>query len=213
LKKFLFAFLLIGGIIRFGHAAITDPQVNQEKTVQVYLSTTIPVATNPARFVLIQLSSSSYPHLALNPSDIGEIDISHIRADIDKVATSSGSIRIGVVTYTDTHGGSVEFFWKRSFTKNGSNTNISDPENDTPAFYRCKVRVPVSSTTYAGPTPWILSNETLYNVSAYTSTATFQSTVGVTSSLRTGDIVMEIANLDPANTIVVNTTVLYHAEP
>lgn len=226
MKKKFFLLLIAGlALCKYSHATITDEGVTREKTVSIFYSTTVANQTgaqSPSRVCLIQLSSTSWPHLYGGSQDVGEVDLSHIHVDIDKAAASSGTVRLGVITYVNTSTGTVTWFFKKSYTKNVSNTNVSDPENETPSFYRCRV-VPISGSTVTASTPYILSNE-FSTGNIYTSTGAFP-TPGVilstvtwapipplTSYLRAGDILMEISNLDSSNSVVINAHLLYHTE-
>lgn len=193
------------------HAALTDPQVNQEKTVCVHYSTTVPVNSSPAVVDLIHLASATANSIYIYPHyDLGEIDVTHIRVDVDKLTTSTGSVKIGVLDFVNQSTGSVKFFWGRSYAKNVSNTDTSVGYNETPSFFRCKV-LPKAGTT-EGDTPFIASNDTrngsaLYNLATKVKSPTDDIFPG------RGDIMMEITNSDATNTVIVNVDILYHSEP
>jgi len=207
------SFLLLFLFTRPAFAAITDPQVLQEKTVVVHFSTTVPASANPSAFVLVSLSTpTGFPH-----NEHGELDVSHINIVIDKLAASTGTVKIGVVNFVNTSTGSVTFFWSRSFLKNVSNTDVTDFHNFSLSFVRCKVN---SGATAAvsdknGTTPYITSNDVRNGSSIYSSTnatvSQLNSPAGIISP-GVGDIVMEVVNGDSANTINVVTDVYYHSE-
>ena len=213
MKKFWLAFLLAFIPLK-AHAAITDPLVIQEKTVVIHFSTTVPAATT-SNFDLIALSTTPgvFPH-----TDRGEIDISHINVVLDKAASSTGTVRIGVLNFVNSSTGSVSFFYTYSSTKNVSNTALPIPTNFTSAFYRCRVNSGRTSTNtdVDGLTPFILTNEKISGSSVYKSTtvasAQLPSPVGQISPAA-GDIIMEVKNLDATNAINVVVDIWYHSEP
>lgn len=215
MKKLVLAFLL--GIIPFKlHASITDPEVLQEKTVVVHFSTTVPAGATSA-FDLISLSTTAnlFPH-----KERGEIDVSEIRVVYDKLAASTGTVKIGVVNFVNTSTGSVSFFYVNSSQKEV--TSSLTPfflENFSPAFYRCYVRSgkTATNTDVDGITPFILTNDKDTGSSLYRSTATaslqLPSPIGTTVAPAVGDIVMKITNLDSTNSVVVIADIWYHSEP
>lgn len=203
----------------FAKAAIVDPLVMQEKTVMVRLSTTVPVNANPSTFLLVSLSTPTiFPHakvIATAPTINGEVDINNINIVVDKLAASSGTVKIGVVNFVNNSTGSVTFFYSKEFSKNASNTDIGAFGNGTPSFVRCKV-IPSATQNRDGTTPFILTNDKRSGSSLYRSTETLalqqNSPVGLISPLR-GDIVMEVVNSDATNTFNVTVDVWYHTEP
>lgn len=190
-------------------AALTDPEVVQEKTYFIHYSTTVNANTTAA-FDLISLSTTPglFPH-----SERGEIDISHINITVDKLAASTGTVKLGVVNFVNTSTGSVSFFYTPSFLKNASNTNVFPLNNFYQAFYRCKV-LPTTSTTNKdqdGTTPFILTSDKRQGSTIYQNDTPLSSPLG-TASPNAGDIVMEVINNDNANTITINVDIGYHSE-
>lgn len=214
MKKLWLALLLVCVPLKV-RAYVAEPEVLQEKTVIVHFSTTVPAAAT-ANFDLVSLNTSSstlWPHL-----DRGEIDISHVNVMIDKVATSTGTVKLGVCTFVNSSTGTVVFFYTSSFQKNVSNGNLPFPNNFSPAYYRCKVNSGRTATNsdVDGTLPFILSNDRNQGSSAYRSTATLSlqlnSPVGLVQP-GIGDIIMEVRNLDPTNSVIIFIEVWYHSEP
>ncbi len=212
MKKFV-AFLFLAILPSHIHAAITDPQVVQEKSVALYFST--PIAANKnLSFDLISLSTTTglFPHL-----DHGEIDISHIDVVMDKIAASTTTVKIGVVNFVNTSTGSVTFFYSKTAVHNVSNTAGTDFLNFTPTFIRCKVKPnnTAISTDVDGLTPYIISNDKISGSTVYNSSATVSmqlpSIVGPITP-RPGDIVMQVIT-DASNAVNILVNLVYHSEP
>lgn len=212
MKKFLIAFLVFFPAKL--HASIIDEGVTREKTFVVHFTTTVPAnAVSVFNLVSLSTTASLFPHTANNPSDIGEIDVSHINILMDKVATATTTIKVGVCTFVNSSTGSATYFFSRSSQKNVSNTDVVVTANFTPAFYRCKVRSGATATNSLvdGKTPFLLSNDTDSGSSALNSTTLFASPNGP-MFLRPGDIVLKVGT-DATNTVNVIIDVWYHAEP
>lgn len=212
MKKLLAVVLFLIAPIRI-HAAITDPEVLQEKSVLLFFSTTVAAASN-ANFDLISLSTSAnlFPHL-----DTGEIDTHYIHIVVDKIAAATATVKIGVVNFVNTSTGSVTFFYEKVANRNVSNTVGSDMFAPEPAFVRCKVRPnnTALTTDVDGLTPFILSNDKLSGSALYhsttTATAQLNSPVGLISP-RVGDIIMQVLT-DSSNPVNVIVNIAYHSEP
>lgn len=210
MKKLLLGLLLLCSTRAF--SAITDEGVTREKTVAIHFSSTVATGVNPTSFILISLSTTTglFPH-----TDRGEIDISHIGIQLDKLAASTATVKIGVFTMVSPSTSSVTFFFTQSSAKNASNTGPEIFANLTQSFYRCKVKPnPTSTNTLVdGLTPFILSNDFRSGTGIYTSTGTIPTPTGTSIVPRVGDIMMEIFNSDITNTINVLVDLLYHSEP
>lgn len=210
MKKYLILLGLCFACLGSANAVITDPLVLQEKTVVVHFSTTVPVSANPAIIDLISLATATavFPH-----TDTGEVDISQINLTVDKVATSTGSVKIGVIDFVSQSSGSVTFFYNYSFVKNVSNTAPQINPSFAPTFYRCRVSPQPTNTAKLGATPYIFSNDLKTNSGVYTSTASFASPILAGSvNPRAGDIVLEAVNNDITNTYVIVGDIFYHSE-
>lgn len=212
------AFALLFGLLSFpalGHAELSNPIVNQEKSVTVHFSTTVlkSAGTTPVAFVLVHLSSPTFNTTYAFPhNETGELDVTEVRVDVDKVATSSGSVKIGVLTFVNQSTGSASFFFDRSFTNNVSNTSTVDEWNLAPAFWRLRIRPKAGATE--GVTPFFATNDTDNGTTLYQTDVSMQSPLGLSAVFPgRGDIVMEILNKDFTNSITVSVDVVYHSEP
>lgn len=213
MKKWLLGLLFIVPL-RVGYAAITDEGVNREKAVTVHFSTTVNAGASPS-FLLISLSTPTlFPHQNITTFDNGEIDISHLRVQVDKVAASTGSIKVGVVSFINSSTSTVVYFYTKSYLRNVSNTiEPSSYNNLTPSFIRCRVIPAANPQTTRGTTPYILSNERREASFIYNSTTTIASAVLDTSIVpQVGDVILEIVNSDATNAVTVTVDFLYHAE-
>lgn len=209
MKRWLCFALFLGFFSHGLNAAITDPQVVQEKTVMVHFSTTVPVSANPAIIDLISLATATgvFPH-----KETGEIDISQINISIDKLAASSGTVKVGVIDFVGSSTGSVTFFDTYSFLRNVNNTFPVINPGYGQAFYRCRVNPP-ANTLNNGTTPFILSNDTKNGSTAYTLTTIMASPISAGSvNPRPGDIVLEAVNSDITNTYNIVGDIFYHSE-
>ena len=213
MKRLLASLLFIGFFSGIAHAALDDEGVTREKTYVVHFSSTVQ-ANTVAVFDLISLSTTAsiYPHTRNNPLDIGEIDISHITMLIDKVATASATVKIGVLDYVGTSTGSASYFFSRSSLNNVSNTDVVVLANFTPSFYRTRVRPGISVSTFTafvdGITPFFISNEMDQGSFIFNSTAAYQSTNGL-MNLQRGDTIMKVTTFGSMVNFIVD--VWYHA--
>lgn len=208
MKKFLVALSLL--LCPFSiRAALTDPQVIQEKTYVVHYATTV-AALGTQYFDLISLSTTPtlFPHTAMIPQDTGEIDINYINISVDKAAASTETVKLGVITAINTSTTSITYFFNNPSQLNVSNTNVLSGSNFSPAFYRTKVK---PSTPNVGATPYILSNDNDNNSTVINSSTTYLSSpLGVSVTPGLGDIIMKVINGSAIINVVVD--VWYHAE-
>lgn len=210
MKKIYLGFFLLLAPLHV-HASITDLLVIQEKSVVVHFSTTVSAGNSLALFDLISLSTSTglFPHL-----DRGEIDISEINLQVDKVSTSTGTAKVGVMTFVNTSTGSATYFYGLSYRNNVSNNGLADMDNFSPTFYRCRVNSGKTaiSADKDGLTPFILSNDARTGSGLFASTNTLQSPIGFVNP-RPGDIILEVSNPDVTNSINIIIDIWYHSEP
>lgn len=197
---------------RAARAAITDAAVLREKTVVVHYSTTVPAgATSTFDLISIATTTGFFPHL-----DRGELDPNYINTLADKVSTSSGNIKIGVLSYVGASTGTAVFFFNNSFLKNVSNNANSLMTNSSDTFYRCRVTSARTATNsdVDGITPFILSNDKRQGSTNYHIGGLIASPIpaGFVNP-NVGDIVMEVNNSDSVNSINVIVDVWYHSEP
>lgn len=203
-------FALIGAVPRSAYAWISSPLVGQEKTVMVHFSTTV-IAGATSVFDLVSLgnTASLFPHL-----DHGELDVSHVNIMVDKIATSTGTVKLGVVNFVNQSTGSATFYYDCAYVRNVTNNSLPFTDYFTPAFLRGKVLSGKTATNsdIDGITPFITSNEKLSGVAALSGAVLLQSPAGFINP-RAGDLMMQVVNNDSANPVTIQMEIYYHSEP
>lgn len=217
-KIFGFALLCCFFLPKITQAAVVDPLVVQEKSIHVHISTTIGknigAGTTSTLYVmdLVSLSTTTglFPH-----KDTGELDISGLSVVVDKIITTTGVIRVGIVNYISPSSASITWVYNNSFVNNSSYTII--PYFQFPREFirgRVKSNATVLSTNRDGSTPWIVSNDNTTGSTFYTSTTPVNSPISAGTVLpRTGDIILEVKTFDATNTFTLNLDMAYHSEP
>jgi len=165
-------------------------------------------------------STAYWPHLYLDPAKPREINIDAIHLDWDHAAASSGTIKVGVVTYVHQTSGSVTWVWGRENEQNLSATRTGETANFWPYSLRCRVE-PLTGAGYPmrGKTPYILSNDvtqesTVFQTDVVLPTSAID-TDGVTISTypAIGDIILYVAKpTDASTTMTVRVLAQYHTE-
>lgn len=157
-------------------------ETQEDRSFTVFYSTALPVATSSTTFLLIHLSSGNgttgylteWPH-----KETGELTLSHIRVNLDKIAASTCTVKFGVVTAINASSGSVTWFGQQNALLNVSNTTGDQRDSfTTPTITR--LRVNVSSVNAEGFTPYFLSNDKISLSSA--DSVNFQSDVQLPSA-------------------------------
>jgi hypothetical protein len=202
MKKIGFAFLCLFGFIGLCKAEIMVS--SKEEPVLVTFSTSTLVSGTSAQFILVSLPSTSFSHI-----NNGALNLVTLNIVIDKVATSSGTLKIGVLTEVNEATGSVKYFAVVPFSRDITSTFMQYTPDYNHFFARCKV-------AYNGSTPFITSNDTAVNQIAFRRDNLLQSPIGLITP-HVGDVVMVVttnafpANL-AANAIDISVTSLYNSE-
>lgn len=203
--KKLFGFLILTFMgIGISHAELFDYTAQKEFTITY--STQMPTAIiNSGPLMLIKLSSTTiWPH-----KEAGAVHITSIQTELDKAATSTTTIKIGVINYLGASTGSVTWFSIQRTELNVSNTgNILQEWYPNMGIY-AKVIAPVAADT-DGLTPYILSTEKSSGSSSYKLGTAVPTILGTTVMPALGDIVMEITKGGVA--INYNIRVKYYSE-
>ena len=213
MKKFLFSLFVVGFLFgpRWAMAAPVEADL-RSKTVQLHCAIT-PTANSSSHTVLIDLSSSTvWP----NPTgQTGYVNITGIRASVDKLAASTATVKLGVVTYVNASSGTVKYFFDLLNSKNVSNT-LNGVVSQTDNSFRCLKVIPgTNSNVLNGTTPFLISNDLLSSSTAIqtdvalTAINTANGGAGTTYP-GLGDIVLSVVNSDGANTINVTVDLMYH---
>lgn len=155
--------------------------------------------------ILVDLSSTTvWPH-----KETGFIEIGKIKVSIDKIAASTGSIKIGVVTFSSTTAGNVEWFYSNQYEREVSNAKILDTQNfDDDNVIRAKVDS--TDPTLNGTTPFIVTNDTLEGSTVIQNDVRLPTMLGGQVFPSPGDIIFTYTK-DGANTVTINVLIEYQA--
>jgi len=200
-KLIIFTFALMA--LKPASALIFDQIPEKTVTVRYSISIAANVSTNS---VVIDLSNTTtWPH-----KNTGQINISSYRIYFDKIAASTATAKLGVVTYISASTGSVTWFTGKNQLFNVSNTEIDQPVNYAPNFLKAKVisggNAPQASN---GTTPFIYSNDTTLASTTFQNDVVLPSIEGNTAP-GLGDIVLSASAGSAA--IVVYVEIQYHSE-
>ena len=161
--------------------------------------------------VVVSLSNTTgyWPH----PIGHKAIVIDSISADIDKAATTTSTLKLGVVEEINPSTGTVSWFWKRGNALNVSNTDVYINQMYSADGLNCKVNlVTTASGVSSATTPYLLTSDVTTGSAVYQSDLGLPSVVtpvnGTYSSPQTGDIVLNIVN--GAAAVNLNLIVKYH---
>jgi hypothetical protein len=201
--------LVIGSIflipfVRRAYAENDYENTLREKSMIIHSTMTVAANTSTTSIVISLSSTTVWPH-----QQTGSIGISDIKFELDKLAASSVTIRMGVINFVDISSGSVTWFLDRSFIKNVSNTDPFTDFHSDNASYELYVK-PGSSPTSNGTTTRILSNEITDHSTAFETDTNLPSPVGMWPP-HVGDIVLEVTNNDGTNAVNILYTIMYHS--
>jgi len=129
--------------------------------------------------VIIDLSNTTnWNH---DPSK--ELHLYDVRVGVDKAATSTCTVKLGVVTFSSATQGNASYFLSLENTKNVSNTNNEVRMGlGNEVVYNLRVK--------GGVTPYIFSNDTISASSLYQSSTTIPSALGTNVRVAAGDLVL-----------------------
>jgi hypothetical protein len=193
--------LALGGMLRPAHAWIF--QEIPDKAVTVHYRLPVAAATSTTT-LMVSLSSTTWPH-----SDRGYLNLDAVKLDIDKVSTSSGTIKIGVVTAVNSSSGCVNWIWSREYSKNVSNTGVTGFASYLPAYVNCKVIAGANSDT-PGTTPYIIANDSTTWSTTFQTDVTLPTPTSFSWAPGLGDLVLSVVNSDGGNSVVITIDALYH---
>lgn len=209
-NKIAVALLCLLGFIGVSRAEIM--QSSKEEPVLVRFTSSTIVGTTS--FILIDLpsiynaTSSSYSHL-----NNGAINIISLNVDIAKIAASSVTVKIGVLTEVNASTGSVKYFWGKNLSKDATATHLDISPDFNHFLARCKV---IYTGLTNGITPFITSNDVAVNQTHYKQTNALFGTNTTAAYPHVGDIVIDVTNIGTlptaANAIDLSVTALYNSE-
>lgn len=182
----------------------------KDKTVVVVATQTF-TGVGSTTTVLIDLSDTvNFPHKVKGTPR--QINITSLEITIDRPPESTGTVRIGVVTFISASTGSVTWFDTVNFLQNTSIAS-SNVIKYTTGEYFLKLRVdplvPISSTD--GATPFLLSSLKTSGTTVLQSDVFLRNPAGTAAAPDVGDVIMEFTS---GAVTVDNITVRigYHAE-
>jgi len=171
----LILFLLTLGIVGLSHAGVFGSREKSNLTLRY----SITANTASTSTILIDLSdTTNYPHKRTT-----SIDISHINISLDKASTSSGTLKIGVITAISATNADVSFFSGIDFA-NATETYIERKEDIVPSTIRTLVK--------GGSVSFILTNDTSLADTAFQTDVLLDTAAGGTANPAIGDIVVQV---------------------
>jgi hypothetical protein len=197
---FLFSFLLLPCL------SYAISPIDEDDNIRVhYVKYAISSSTN---IVLMDLSDiTNYKH-----KYTGNFVISDISLNVERMNTSTGTVKIGVMNFVNASTGSVTYFYEKQLYQVSDSTEIINiHENYSPSLIRCKV-VPSSTVNTNGSTPYIASNNST------SGSTVFQSDVRLLNSLETnifpnvGDIILTVDKGSAGGVLNVSVTAHYHSK-
>ena len=208
MKKILFGFI---GLVLCGGILSAAPRESDLRSKTMVVHSTFTLAVNvTTNVVLVDLSDTvNFPH-----DETGYINITGIKVQFDKLAASTCSVRLGVVTHVNASTGSVKYFYEMSTLGNVNNTNIYQSAW-TDNQFRCLKVIPSTTQDTEGSTPYLTSNSEMRGSTIFQNDVnlpSFYSWPVSNSSPGVGDIIATARNLSASATIVVNIDLLYHSD-
>lgn len=181
-------FLLFGFIIFACGIAKADFEIERSKEVTIFFSSASSAATSlTTSYILID--KSDIINWPIKDNKI--IHITSIYGNIDKAATSSTTVRLGVVNWVDASSGSITWFYGMKTANDLSNGN-SFPQVNFPGNGLDTTVISSATVTANGMTPGILSTDITDHSTAYQNDVVMP-TINSTNVLpAVGDIIIEI---------------------
>lgn len=193
--KKLWIVLLLGFSFRNASADIILSSKEEPVAIKFVLNN----VTASTSTVLIKLSDTlNYPH-----KYNGAININNIKVSVDKVAASSGTVKIGVITASSPTAVSVNFFYEGSFKRDTLATIFRENKNQDGFLTRCRV--------IASSTPYIATNDQIIASTIFGAGTLLPSPVGSSTVGGPGDIVM-FYTANGAGTVDIDIELVYNSE-
>lgn len=203
MKTLLAATFLVGTLYGVSQAQVREDSFIREA-----------VGTVKYRFDNIGLSSAAiivdlsdavtYPH-RVN----GMAVITDIRVTVDKITTSSGTVRLGVMKNVDASSGTVAWFYTLDFDRDTTGTVIRDFANLSPGVVRAYV-----SPTFT--TPFFLTNDSSAFSTVYQTDVNLPAASGTPTAPAPGDIIFKWdwagAGATNTNTVDITVELTYYGE-
>lgn len=203
LKTKLLLFVALAGLCGATPAHAVWPWDSPENDNTIRYRLSVAANTSTAAVVIDLSDTTNFPH-----KQTRALNINSIRIELDKVAASTCSVKLGVVNMVNPSTGSVTWFYNKSHEVNVSNTDIRDFLNYVPNYIPCRVNKNADSVD--GSTPYILSNDTTSGSTIYQTDVNLPSPLAAgTTKPGTGDVVMSVQT---GGATVVNLTIQYSSE-
>lgn len=204
MKKYLLAVLLILGLV--GISKADSFFGGEDKLFMIHYSTSLSAAVTSTETIVVDLSSTTvWPH-----KETGEIQVQSISVVIDKLAASTGSVKIGVVNMVNSSTGSITWIKDFQSLNNLSNSNTIKFDRVDPTYYRCRVN-PVSQFA-DGLTPYIITNDKTSGSSNYQTGVRLPTLAGGQDFPAAGDIIVQI-NKAATSAWNVDIEISYNSKP
>jgi hypothetical protein len=166
---------------------------------------TVPSATTSTTAVVVDLSDIvNFPHKRSK-----ELILTSIALQIDKVAASTCTVKLGVVNFVNASTGSVTWFTEFPNDRNVSNTLTQNYYTGT--YYYDLLVKPSSTSDVDGATPYILSNDKTSGSTTYQNDVVLPNAANTSATPAVGDLIMQVTK-DATNALDVYVTVTYFAE-
>lgn len=180
-----------------------SPRSEDDNVLLHYNNTSVTESTN---VILVDLSSVT----AYNTRHTGSINISRIKARIDKTDDSTGTVKIGVLNYVHASTGSVSYFFECPFSnQQPSTTTVVCDELYSPSLIRTDV-VPSSTADTDGSTPYIATTDITSGSSNFQNDVNNYTVLGQNEKPAVGDLILTLTHGNGGQYDVV-LDVFYHS--
>lgn len=173
--------LLVLGLV-FGCAGVAQANTLEDKTSTVRYRLNVAANVSTAAVVVDLSDTVNWPH-----KQNRELSVVSLRVEVDKLAASTCTVKVGVVNFVNASTGSVTWFHVIESTVNTSNTNIQEFSLFTPNYVR--LRVDSAGNAVNGLTPYLLSNDKTSGSTTYQTDVPLPTPAGNAAPGR-GDIVL-----------------------
>lgn len=201
MKKKLVALAILALLAQRAHAynAWED-----ESHIVTYKFSVAAAVTSTAAVVIDLSDIVRWPH-----KRTGELILSSVAMQIDKVAASTCTVKLGVVNFVNASTGSVT--WAVEFPNDRNVSNTLTQNYYTGTYYYDLLVQPNATPDNDGKTPYILSNDKTSGSTTYQNDVMLNSPANVGVFPAAGDLVMQVTK-DVTNAVDVYVTITYFAQ-
>lgn len=195
MKKIILTLIALA-LTSLAHAAPYESTFRDDTVEAVYTS---PAVTQSTAAIIVDLSNTTtWPH-----KKTGGINVSGIWVDFDKPATSTGTVKVGVVTTVNSSSGTVKWF----YVVGKSSAPATVPTLGSPVL-QGTIRAKVVSNDL----PFILTNNVSTLNVLYQTDVTLPTASGTVAAPDVGDIVAFIEGGGTTHALTATIHLLYSAE-